>query len=74
MLRQQFIEKSIRIRLEDAGVELHCPCECVNIEKADEPDADGNYVTAALRDMTTGEEYTVKRFACRNNYLLFMDG
>ncbi|KGO37803.1 Monooxygenase, FAD-binding [Penicillium expansum] len=69
MLRQQFIEKSIRIRLEDAGVELHCPCECVNIEKADEPDADGNYVTAALRDMTTGEEYTVK-----SAYLVDADG
>ncbi|KAJ5597585.1 Monooxygenase FAD-binding [Penicillium hordei] len=69
MPRQQFIEKTIRIRLEAAGVKLHSPCKCVNIEKTDEPDADGYYITATLRDMTTREEYTVK-----SAYLMGADG
>ncbi|KAL3471357.1 FAD binding domain-containing protein [Aspergillus californicus] len=60
MLRQQFIEESIRARLEEAGSKLQCAVECVAFEQSDEPDEDGKYITATLKQVETGENYTVK--------------
>jgi hypothetical protein len=60
MLRQQHVEESFRRHLSTLGVTLHCPTECINFEVL-EPDAEGYYLRATLKDVVSGSEYTVKR-------------